>query len=89
MNLYFKNITEIILRSYPDASIYVYGSYARGTQTEESDIDICILLPDGTNVHRFNRPLNITLSNAIKKHVSCVFCTRKNAWCELLIHAGN
>ena len=29
---------------YPEAKIRAFGSYARGTATEESDLDICVVL---------------------------------------------
>ncbi|MFZ2634519.1 MAG: nucleotidyltransferase domain-containing protein [Desulfosalsimonadaceae bacterium] len=29
---------------YPGAKIRAFGSYARGTATEESDLDICVVL---------------------------------------------
>lgn len=41
----FETIKEIILRDVPAAvGIILFGSYARGTAKEDSDIDILILL---------------------------------------------
>jgi predicted nucleotidyltransferase len=34
-------INEIL----PEAKIYLFGSYATGTQKEDSDIDICVVAP--------------------------------------------
>jgi len=39
-------ITEAILNNIEVKSIYLFGSYAYGTPTENSDIDIYAVLPD-------------------------------------------
>jgi predicted nucleotidyltransferase len=30
----------------PEAKVYLFGSYADGTQKEDSDIDLCVVVPD-------------------------------------------
>jgi predicted nucleotidyltransferase len=35
------NITEL----FPEAKVYLFGSYATGNQREDSDIDICVVNP--------------------------------------------
>ena len=42
------NIRDIILKYVPARCIYLFGSYAYGNPTEESDIDIYIVTPDDT-----------------------------------------
>ena len=42
-----ENIKESILKFVPAKYIYLFGSYAIGTQTDKSDIDIYIVIPDG------------------------------------------
>jgi len=37
-------IVKQIRETEPDAEVILYGSYARGEETEESDIDLLILL---------------------------------------------
>lgn len=40
-----KKITNIILKQMPDAeAIYLFGSYAKGTARNDSDIDVAVLL---------------------------------------------
>jgi len=41
-------IKESVLQAVPAEAIYLFGSYAYGTPHEDSDIDIFVVLPDGT-----------------------------------------
>ena len=78
----FNDIINIILLNYPDLiAVYLYGSYAKGTNTENSDIDICVLMPTDTVVHRLDEKLNTDLTWIAKKDVHVVFCTKQNEWC--------
>jgi predicted nucleotidyltransferase len=43
------NIKESILKFVPARYIYLFGSYAYGSPTEESDIDIYVVTPDDIN----------------------------------------
>ena len=43
------SIKDSILKFVPAKCIYLFGSYAHGNQTEESDIDIYIVTPDNIN----------------------------------------
>jgi len=42
-------IKESILKFVPAKYIYLFGSYAYGAPTDESDIDIYVVIPDGIN----------------------------------------
>jgi predicted nucleotidyltransferase len=44
-----NNIKESILKFVPARYIYLFGSYAYGNPTEESDIDIYVVTPDNIN----------------------------------------
>ena len=44
-----EGIKESILKFVPARYIYLFGSHAYGTPTEESDIDIYTVIPDGIN----------------------------------------
>jgi uncharacterized protein len=39
-----KQLAKKIRSRFPEARILAFGSYARGTATEESDLDICVVL---------------------------------------------
>lgn len=41
-----KEFADKIRCSYPSAKVSLFGSYAKGTATTESDIDICVVLPE-------------------------------------------
>ena len=41
-------IKESVLQTIPAEAIYLFGSYAYGTPNEDSDIDIYVVVPDGT-----------------------------------------
>jgi len=41
-----ENIRDAVLRYVPAKYIYLFGSYAYGTPTEKSDIDVYIVTPD-------------------------------------------
>ncbi len=40
------NIAEQIKKSVPVEKIYLFGSYARGTQSKDSDYDFFVVIPD-------------------------------------------
>jgi predicted nucleotidyltransferase len=44
-----SNIKESIIKFVPAKYIYLFGSYAYGNPTEESDIDIYVVIPDNIN----------------------------------------
>jgi len=61
-----KKISEIISANYKVEKIILFGSYAKGTENADSDIDICVLT-DNTD-----KKLNIirTIRRAIYDFVS-------------------
>jgi predicted nucleotidyltransferase len=58
-----ENIKESILKFAPAKYIYLFGSYAYGTPTDKSDIDIYTVLPDGiTNLTELYAKIVVDLS---------------------------
>ena len=69
----------------PSAQVLLYGSYARGEQGPESDIDLLILLPEGDRVSfdegmRIKSPL-YRLERTTGRIISPLVYTR-NEWLE-------
>lgn len=48
-----KKIAEIMRSLFPDARTVLFGSQARGTANDSSDIDLLIILPDIYQGHDF------------------------------------
>lgn len=48
-----NRISELMRRMFPDARTILYGSQARDTATQDSDIDLLILLPDSYQGYEF------------------------------------
>ncbi len=85
-----QQLIDIILDHYPNlVAIYLYGSYARGEQTDESDIDIQVMMPKGMYVRRYDLALNKDLSDAVGKDVHVVFATIQNQWCVKKIYPND
>jgi predicted nucleotidyltransferase len=42
-------MTERIVRGFHPERIILFGSYARGDMREESDVDLLVVMPDGTD----------------------------------------
>ena len=47
------SIIKIITAFYPDARIYLFGSYARGKERQGSDIDIAIDVGNQLDLHEW------------------------------------
>ena len=43
-----NEITSSITSQYPQAQVILFGSYARGDYSKDSDFDICVLIPQIT-----------------------------------------
>lgn len=54
-----KRYVDVILANYKVKAIILFGSYAKGTNTEDSDIDIAIITDDLKCNDRFDEELNL------------------------------
>ncbi len=46
MNNQLHDAIERIHSLYPDYRIYIFGSQARGDNTDDSDVDLCAIIPE-------------------------------------------
>lgn len=44
-----KSYKKLIAPHFPKNRLYLFGSYSKGTQTEESDIDIAVIIDTPVN----------------------------------------
>jgi uncharacterized protein len=40
-----REFADTVRRVYPKARVWAFGSYARGVATPESDLDVCVVIP--------------------------------------------
>jgi predicted nucleotidyltransferase len=58
-----KIIKESVLQVVPDAeAIYLFGSYAYGKPRKDSDLDICVVVPDSVEARELDLALNIRMN---------------------------
>jgi predicted nucleotidyltransferase len=64
---FLKEITEKIVRSVSPQKIVLFGSYARGEENAESDLDILIYTSD--EVLRWSSSLNHIIPTALREGI--------------------
>ena len=70
-----KEITECIISSIDPSKIYLFGSFANGTYTENSDYDFYIVIDDGKNIHNASFLANKSVRDKMKRPVDIVIGT--------------
>jgi len=65
INTEINTIVDSILKSVPALQIYLFGSFANGTEKEDSDLDFYVVVPDGL------QPIEATwkITGAIPKEI--------------------
>ena len=92
-----RKALERVLRPYDVREAYVYGSYARGDETPESDIDLRFLCGDSItygDLHRISNELKKTLGTEVdiltckpeKLRPSCYDSIKDD---EVMLYAAN
>ena len=67
---FLKSEKDNLRKNFLVTKIALFGSYARGTQTKDSDIDLLIELDNTTsNIHDLKNSLKNYLSHYMKKEI--------------------
>jgi predicted nucleotidyltransferase len=75
----FEIIKNVVISSVPSAeSVYLFGSYAKGTAQEQSDIDIAILLEHDLHWRERNAILNRLYSDMSQRGYNVDFVMKKS-----------
>ena len=62
-----SEIDNMLKKQYPESTLILFGSYARGDAHEESDLDICILVPKLTDRRiDMNVEMRLIIKNALR-----------------------
>ncbi|MCL2772745.1 MAG: nucleotidyltransferase domain-containing protein [Oscillospiraceae bacterium] len=59
-----NEIVNSILSSVPASEIYLFGSFAKGTERDDSDYDFYVVIPDEIGMHE------LEASRAINRRIS-------------------
>ena len=74
-----KRIVESITGAVPTDSIYIFGSYARGEETPDSDVDIYVLTDkDGNDRMDYEAMADVGMALLWMRRPKDVFCLSKN-----------
>jgi len=76
-------LTEIILKTVPVETIYLFGSYADGTPHKDSDLDIFVVMKDGTDMREIEAGILIRRAIARRKTMPVDILVEKHrSWLE-------
>jgi predicted nucleotidyltransferase len=74
----FETIKDIVIAAVPSVeSIFLFGSYAKGTAREQSDIDIAVLLEQELGWRERNSILNRLYGDAAQKGYNVDFLLKR------------
>ena len=63
MDEMIKSIVEVLKQEFSPLKIILYGSFARGTQTWDSDVDFLVVVPRGVNKRDMAVAMRVALSD--------------------------
>ena len=79
-----KSLAETMARAVKPQKIYLFGSFAKSKQTEDSDYDFCLIVDDGRNVDELSAEAYVAIGFKRKRPVDILvvsdkqFAERKN-----------
>ena len=72
-----NDICSAILQTTPADSITVFGSYARNEETDDSDIDLCVITNEAKRPIEIMTDLRLALSPFLNKPLDLVVYSRE------------
>lgn len=63
MDEMIQSIVEVLKQEFSPLKIILYGSFARGTQTWDSDVDFLVVVPRGVNKRDMAVAMRVALSD--------------------------
>jgi uncharacterized protein len=76
-----NQISSILVTGIDARQVYLFGSYAKGTQTDESDLDLLVVTQDDFVFESFAQKMEIKL-----KIANALNSLRKYADIDLIVH---
>lgn len=73
-----KNICDAVLNETPAESITVFGSFARGEERANSDIDLCVITNDDRKTIEIMTNIRLVLAKIIDRPLDLVVYSQKN-----------
>lgn len=70
-----KQYKTLIAKQFPLKALYLYGSYSKGGYTEESDIDIAVIVSHRSDDYFSEVPLLWTLKREVSNLIEPVLLT--------------
>ena len=88
LNQNLAEISQIIANTVPVESIYLFGSYANGTQNKDSDLDLYVVFKDEMPIRELEAIDAIRLAiYPVKKMPMDILGLKQNRFLERKIHA--
>lgn len=69
-DILLAELTQSILSKHPHAQVILFGSYARGDYTKDSDFDICVLVPQ---IQGRRLDMNVDISCCVREDFPMAF----------------
>ena len=76
--LKLKKYKKLLLKQMKFDELILYGSYANGTQREDSDVDVAIVLDETSGDYFSTRPLVWKISRSVDDRIEPLIFERKH-----------
>ncbi|MEA2109040.1 MAG: nucleotidyltransferase domain-containing protein [Pseudomonadota bacterium] len=73
-----KEYKKLLSKQMKFDDIVLFGSYAKGTQKEDSDVDVAIILDESNEDYFYTRPLIWKISRLVDDRIEPLIIERKH-----------